>query len=114
MRSRRFVLEGKPVLPATSFLPAALVAGSAVTREDTSAGGIYARLTELGYGPIHFREEVRCRMPSRDEANRLSPTMGTPVFVIVRTAFADGGRPVEVNEMILNSAAYVLEYDIEA
>ena len=60
------------------------------------------------------REEIRSRMPSRDEVNRLSLGMGTPVIIIVRTAFADGGRPVEVNEMILDSAAYVLEYDVEA
>ncbi|MFE3653614.1 GntR family transcriptional regulator [Streptomyces sp. NPDC057579] len=114
VRSRRFVLEGKPVLWATSFLPADLVAGSAILQENTGPGGIYARLAELGHKPIHFREEVRCRMPSGDEANRLSLGTGTPVIVIVRTAFADDGRAVEVNEMILDSAAYVLEYDVEA
>ncbi|MYT31985.1 UTRA domain-containing protein [Streptomyces sp. SID8354] len=114
VRSRRFVLEGKPVLLATSFLPAGLVAGSAITQEDTGPGGIYARLAELGYEPVHFREEIRCRMPSHDEADGLGLGMGTPVIVIARTAFADGGRPVEVNEMILDSAAYVLEYDVEA
>ncbi|MFJ9854195.1 GntR family transcriptional regulator [Streptomyces sp. NPDC101150] len=114
VRSRRFVLEGKPVLLATSFLPADLVTGSMVTQEDTGPGGIYARLAELGHAPVHFREEVRCRMPSRGEADRLGLGMGTPVIIIVRTAYADGGRPVEVNEMILDSAAYVLEYDVEA
>ncbi|MFF9480789.1 GntR family transcriptional regulator [Streptomyces sp. NPDC014733] len=114
VRSRRFVLDGKPVLLATSYLPAALVAGSPIVREDTGPGGIYARLAELGCKPLRFREEIRSRMPSRDEADRLRLGAGTPVIVIVRTAFADGGRPVEVNEMILDSSAYVLEYDIEA
>ncbi|MER7989440.1 UTRA domain-containing protein [Streptomyces noursei] len=114
VRSRRFVVEGKPVLLATSFLAADLVAGSVITQEDTGPGGIYARLAELGHKPVHFREEVRCRMPSREEANQLSLGSGTPVIVIARTAFAEGGRAVEVNEMILDSAVYVLEYDIEA
>ncbi|MEU3711639.1 GntR family transcriptional regulator [Streptomyces catenulae] len=114
VRSRRFSLDGKPVLLATSYLPAALVAGSAIVRKDTGPGGIYARLAELGCGPVRFREQSRSRMPSRDEADRLRLGAGTPVIVIVRTAFADGGRPVEVNEMILDSSAYVLEYDIEA
>ncbi|MFE6691465.1 UTRA domain-containing protein [Streptomyces sp. NPDC057743] len=54
------------------------------------------------------------RTPAPVEADRLRLGAGTPVIVIVRTAFADGGRPVEVNEMILDSAAYVLEYDVEA
>ncbi|MFC9742957.1 GntR family transcriptional regulator [Streptomyces noursei] len=114
VRRRRFVLDGKPVLWATSFLPAALVAGSAVVDEDTGPGGIYARLAELGSAPVHFREEVRSRMPSEGEVDRLRLGAGTPVIVIVRTAFADGGRAVEVNEMVLDSAAYVLEYDVRA
>ncbi|RPF40350.1 GntR family transcriptional regulator [Streptomyces sp. Ag109_G2-6] len=113
-RSRRFVLDGKPVLIATSYLPSTLVADSAITRTDPGPGGIYARLTDLGYAPVHFREEIRCRMPSADEADRLSLTLGTPVIQIVRTAFAEGGRPVEVNDTTLDSASYVLEYDFDA
>ncbi|MEV7378410.1 GntR family transcriptional regulator [Streptomyces lydicus] len=114
VRSRRFVLDGKPVLLATSYLPAALVSGSAITQEDTGPGGTYARLGELGAKPVHFREEVRSRMPSQEEAGRLNLSMGTPVILICRTAFADEGRAVEVNEMILDSASYVLEYDFDA
>ncbi|MDX2707894.1 hypothetical protein PV350_34350 [Streptomyces sp. PA03-6a] len=33
--SRRFVLDGNPVLLSTSHRPADLVAGSAITREDS-------------------------------------------------------------------------------
>ncbi|MFD8301637.1 GntR family transcriptional regulator [Streptomyces sp. NPDC059690] len=114
VRSRRFVLDDKPVLVSTSYLPADLVAGSAITQEDTGPGGTYARLAELGYKPVHFREEIRCRMPSQNEASRLNLSMGTPVIMICRTAFADEGRPVEINEMILDSASYILEYDFDA
>lgn len=114
VRSRRFVLEGKPVLFATSYLPSELVADSAITQADTGPGGVYARLAELGHRPVHFREELRSRMPSADEAGRLSLSAGTPVIQIVRTAFAEGGRPVEVNDMTLDSASYVLEYDFDA
>ncbi|MBD9733914.1 GntR family transcriptional regulator [Streptomyces sp. H28] len=114
VRRRRFVLDGKPVLLATSYLPLSLVAGSAVTREDTGPGGTYARLAELGHEPVHFREEVRSRMPSPDEVTQLSLAPGTPVILICRTAFTDQGRPVEVNEMTLDAASYVLEYDFDA
>ncbi|MFG2665793.1 GntR family transcriptional regulator [Streptomyces sp. NPDC048387] len=114
VRSRRFVLDGKPVLFATSCLPSDIVADSAVTQADTGPGGTYARLAELGYAPVRFREEIRSRMPSADEAERLSLPVGTPVIQIVRTAFAEGGRAVEVNEMTLDSASYVLEYDFDA
>ncbi|WP_326588478.1 GntR family transcriptional regulator [Streptomyces sp. NBC_01294] len=113
-RSRRFVLDGKPVLVATSYLPADVVGDSAITQADTGPGGTYARLAELGHAPLHFREEIRSRMPSAGEAERLALSMGTPVIQIVRTAFAEGGRAVEVNEMTLDSASYVLEYDFDA
>ncbi|MCM2514071.1 GntR family transcriptional regulator [Streptomyces griseoincarnatus] len=114
VRRRRFVLDGKPVLLATSYLPLSLVAGSAITQEDTGPGGTYARLAELGYEPVHFREEIRSRMPSPDELTQLSMAPGTPVILICRTAFTDEGRPVEVNEMTLDAASYVLEYDFDA
>jgi GntR family transcriptional regulator len=114
VRRRRFVLDGKPVLFATSYLPTSVVAGSAITQEDTGPGGTYARLAELGYKPVHFREEIRSRMPSKDEAAQLSMSAGTPVILICRTAFADEGRPVEINEMVLDAASYILEYDFDA
>lgn len=113
-RSRRFVLDGKPVLTATSYLPASLVAGSPITQENPGEGGIYARLGELGHKPVHFREEIRSRMPTQAETDELSLAPGTPAVLICRTAFADDGRPVEVNEMVLDASAYVLEYDFDA
>ncbi|MDT0436908.1 MULTISPECIES: GntR family transcriptional regulator [Streptomyces] len=114
VRRRRFVLDDKAVLLATSYLPMSVVAGSAITHEDTGPGGTYARLAELGHKPVHFREEIRSRMPSKDEAARLSMSAGTPVILICRTAFAEEGRPVEINEMTLDAASYVLEYDFDA
>ncbi|MFD6312194.1 GntR family transcriptional regulator [Streptomyces nigra] len=114
VRRRRFVVDDKPVLLATSYLPLSLVTGSAITQEDTGPGGTYARLAELGYEPVHFREEIRSRMPSPDELTQLSLAPGTPVILICRTAFTGEGRPVEVNEMTLDAASYVLEYDFDA
>lgn len=114
VRRRRFVLEGKPVLLSTSRLPADLVEGSPITRPDTGPGGTYARLADLGHAPVRFREELHSRMPAQDEAERLALPSGVPVVLIARTAFDAGGRVVEVNEMTLDSAAYVLEYDFEA
>ncbi|AXG77614.1 UTRA domain-containing protein [Streptomyces paludis] len=114
VRRRRYVLEGKPVMLAASYLPAALVAETAVAEIDTGAGGIYARLAEIGCAPVRFREEVRSRMPLPEEARELGLPGGTPVVLVCRTAFADGGRAVEVNEMVLDSAAYVLEYGFDA
>ncbi|WP_405996500.1 GntR family transcriptional regulator [Streptomyces sp. NBC_00986] len=113
VRRRRYVLDGKPVLLSTSYLLAELVAGTRITQPDTGPGGMYARLEELGRRPVRFREEIRSRMPSADEADRLALPSGVPVVLVVRTAFDAAGVPVEVNDMVLDAASYILEYDFE-
>lgn len=114
VRRRRFAVEDKPVQLATSYYPAHLVAGSAITRANTGEGGSYARLAELGYKPVRFREELRTRMPREHERQTLELAQGTPVVEIVRTAYTSADQPVEVNLMVLDGASYVLEYKFSA
>jgi GntR family transcriptional regulator len=114
LRSRRYVLDGKPVLLARSWLPAAIAAGTPITQHDTGPGGIYARLAEIGHAPARFREDIRARMPLPDEAARLQVAAGTPVVEICRVAIDTAGIPVEVNEMTADSSAYVFRYEFDA
>lgn len=113
VRRRRYVLDGKPVLLSTSYLPAELVAGTRIAQPDTGPGGMYARLEELGRRPVRFREEICSRMPSAQEADRLALSAGVPVVLVVRTAFDAEGQAVEVNDMVLDAGSYILEYDFE-
>lgn len=111
IRTRRYVLDGKPVLKSYSYLPARLVAGSAITTPDTGPGCTYARLRDLGHQPTHFREDLRARMPEPGETIELGLAAGTPVVEIIRVAYTDDGQPVEVSEMIADAGAYVFRYD---
>jgi GntR family transcriptional regulator len=113
-RDRRYLLDGRPVLIAVSSFPASIARGTPIAEKNTGPGGVYARLAELGLPPAHFREDLRSRMPSDDEASILGLNPGTPVITIVRTAYTDNGDPVEVNEMTLDASAYVLRYDFDA
>jgi GntR family transcriptional regulator len=63
---------------------------------------------------VHFTEEVRARMPQPGEASLLGLPAGTPVIIISRLAYAAGGIPIELNEMTLDAASYVLQYDFDA
>ncbi|MFI6981530.1 GntR family transcriptional regulator [Embleya sp. NPDC050154] len=110
VRSRRFLVDEKPVQLATTYYPASLVAGSAITQQNTGPGGAYARLAELGAEPVQFVEELRSRMPSGTEADLLALPAGTPVMEICRTAFTADGDRVEFNQMLLDAGSYVLEY----
>jgi GntR family transcriptional regulator len=111
VRDRRYLLDGKPVLLARSYLSAHLVSGSPITQPDTGPGGTYARLRDLGHAPTHFREDLRARMPEPGEAAALQLAAGTPVVEVIRTAYTSDGQPVEVNEMTADASAYVFRYD---
>jgi GntR family transcriptional regulator len=113
-RSRRYVVDDKPVMTAVSYIPADLADGTLIADEDTGPGGIYGRLKDLGHQPKLLPEEVRCRMPRKAEKEQLEIGRGTPVIEITRCAIEEGGRIVELNEMVLDASAYVLEYVIQA
>jgi GntR family transcriptional regulator len=54
-------------------------------------------------------------MPVAGEAQLLTDLgPGTPVLNVVRTAYNEAGRPVEVNEMTMDASAYVLQYNFDA
>lgn len=113
-RSRRFVLDAKPVLLAVSWVPASIAGGTRIMERDTGPGGLYARLAEVGRAPVRFREDLRSAMPGQGIAERLAMAPGTPVVEIVRTAYDGGGSPVEVNEMTADASAYVFRYEFDA
>lgn len=110
-RSRRYVVDGAPVLRAVSHIPHDLADGTRITQVDTGPGGIYARLAEVGHKPARFREELRCRMPSLVEADDLTLAAATPVVELNRYAYNEEGRVVEVNRLVLDASRYLLVYD---
>lgn len=114
-RARRFLVETRPVQLSTSYLPLDLARGTAIAYTDTGPGGIYARLAELGHRPGHFTERVSARAPYPDERESLEmAAAGGFVFEVIRAAYEDSGRCVEVNRMVLDASVYELEYSFSA
>ncbi|WP_150240843.1 GntR family transcriptional regulator [Nocardiopsis quinghaiensis] len=120
-RSRRYLVDGRPVQNAVSHLPLAVLEGGGeptaalrIREHDSGPGGIYARLAELGQAPAHFTEEIRVRMPAPEESEELELAPGTPVLDVARTALTAEHRPVELNEITMDGSAYVLSYDFDA
>jgi GntR family transcriptional regulator len=113
-RRRRYSVDDRIVQLSTSYLPVEIARGTVIMHTDSGPGGTYARLAELGYAPTHFTEYVRARMPLPDEVERLSLPAGTPVIEITRHAFDQDNTCVEVNRMILDGMAYLLDYSFPA
>jgi GntR family transcriptional regulator len=114
VRSRRYLLDERPVETAVSYIPADLADGTPISDPNPGPGGIYARLEEQGHILERFTEEVSARMPTPEETRALNLPPGVPVFRLVRTAYDSDGRAVEVCDTIMSAEAYVLEYELPA
>jgi GntR family transcriptional regulator len=114
VRHRRYFADGQPVEVATSYIPWAFAAGTAMTQEDTGPGGIYARLEENGHRLARFSEEVTARMPTPEETKMLRLDAGVPVIDLVRTAVDHADDAVEVCETVMAADRFVLEYELPA
>ena len=114
VRSRRYLLDGKPVETAVSYIPADLARGTPIAELTPGPGGIYARLEEQGHTLARFTEDVTARMPTPEEVIVLSLRPGVPVFRLVRTAYEAGGRAVEVCDTVMAADAYQLSYELPA
>lgn len=106
--------DGQPVQLATSRLPRALTAGTAIEQENTGPGGLYARLEEAGHQLHHFIERVTSRLAGDDESTRLRLSPGSAVLALTRTAYDTTGIPVEINDMVLVADRYELIYELPA
>lgn len=114
VRRRRYLLDGRPVEIATSYLPASIARGTAIEQENPGPGGIYARLEDMGHRLDHFEEEVSTRMPTPDETRLLGLLPAVPVIHLIRTAYDAAGQPVEVCDTIMAGDSYVLSYELPA
>ncbi|QIB44567.1 GntR family transcriptional regulator [Streptomyces aureoverticillatus] len=113
-RRRRYLLDGRPVEFAASYLPLDIARGTQIAEPNPGPGGIYARLEELGHHLDHFDEEIRARMPTPTEVKLLRLAPGVPVIHLIRTAYDTEGRAVEVCDTVMAADAYVLSYQLPA
>ena len=113
-RSRRYLVGGAPVMLAVSHVPGDLAVGTRITELDSGPGGVFARLAEVGHGPVWFSEDVWADNPSDEEQDRLRIDYGVPVLRALRAASAQGGRVVEVSQMVMVSYALRLRFEFPA
>ncbi|MFC3998485.1 GntR family transcriptional regulator [Nocardiopsis sediminis] len=99
---------------ATSYLaPAAVDELPVLAEPDTGPGGIYDRMEEAGHGPLRWEEAVSARMPSPDEARRLSLPPGVPVLRITRITRGADGRALEVNDTRVSAERFEVVNEID-
>lgn len=112
--SRRYLIDGRPVETAVSYLPSAVASDARIEQGDIGPGGIYARLEESGHPVARFTEEVTARMPTFEERRELQLESGVPVLSVLRTAYDTNDVAIEVCAGVKVASAYVLEYEFPA
>lgn len=111
-RDRKYAVDAVPVMRATSYIPDEFARNTRITEVDSGDGGIYARLSEAGHGPVEFCEQFRSRLATPAEVDDLHLTAGAPVIEQHRIAMRADGRVVEFNRMILDASRFLLVYDV--
>lgn len=113
MRRRARYVDEELYLLADSYFPENIARGTLLTEErDVAApGGV---LTSLGYPQTRVVDEIRCRMPTRAEAERLGLPPGTPIAEHIRTGYGDNSAPLRVMVSVLPGDRHVIVYEEEA
>ncbi|MFI6325090.1 GntR family transcriptional regulator [Nonomuraea sp. NPDC050556] len=102
----------EPVMIVNSFEPLAITGGTPIELPEQGplpGAGIIDRFTFIGKRPTAVVERLRARMPRPSELEQLKLRPGTPVVVIMRTAYF-GDTPLETADLLLSSDRYELEY----
>lgn len=107
LRRRRVMApKGEPAfqLVDTWISPRAVADAPQVAEPDTGPGGYLDRLEDAGHGPISWREIMRVRMPSQEEAKLLDIPQALPVLEIAMTGYsARDDQPIEVTVKVIPS-----------
>ncbi|MGH6655018.1 MAG: GntR family transcriptional regulator [Actinocrinis sp.] len=113
VRERTRYVDQEPYALADSYFPEDLVRGTPLMLpEDVSApGGI---LSSIGLVTVRYEDEIRVRMPTRQEVERLSLPAATPVAIHMRTGYDKDDRPLRVMVTTLPGDRHIIRYDVSA
>lgn len=114
VKRRRMILAGVPTQLADSYIPLSVAQEIGYDRGVNAPGGIYGLLEQHGHVITRFREEIRVRDASPEEAVTLHVAPGAPVALLVRIAYDQGGRPVEYFDSVAVGARHVYVYEFAA
>lgn len=112
LRTGRYLSAGRPVKLVRTYVPVDLVQGSPLVHAESAHESVHAVLSAAGHKPVDGHEEVCSRMPTNEEAAQLAILPTRSVLAAYRTLYDQAGRAVEVEETVMDSASYVLDYAV--
>ncbi|MBW6436714.1 GntR family transcriptional regulator [Actinoplanes hulinensis] len=111
VRRRVRYLDGEPFHTNDSYFPLRLVQDTEIMRPEDIARGANQVLAEVGYLQVRALDEFYVRMPTPDEARRLSIGPGTPIAYHLVTGLTEEGQPVRVVLNVLPGDRHVIAFE---
>jgi len=114
VKRRRMILAGTPTQLADSYLPFSVADVIGYAAGNTAPGGVYGLLEQHGHRIARFREEIRVRPATPEEAIALDLPYAAPVAALVRVAIDQDGRAVEYFDSVAAGDKHVYVYEFDA
>lgn len=112
-RENWYFADDEPLQIGVTYAPWHIVEGSPLADSaDLGPEGIYGQFSGRGYVIAHIREEISARMPTRDEAQRMTIPDGVPVIELWHTGIDAEQVPFEVTRFVMRADFTALDYDM--
>lgn len=112
LRKQVLLLDDEPTELTRSYYPLELVEGTAMMERRKIRGGTPTLLSELGYPPRAFVDEVSAEIPTEEEAVALELPKDMPVMLTFRVVYSDNDQPIEVSLLTKAAHRYRMRYTL--
>ena len=113
VRRRLRTIDGEPHNLNDTYYPRDISEGTLIENPADVTQGVIAYMRDLGYVQTRFRDDLEMRMPTPDEAERLSIPPGVPVLAQYRIGYTTE-RPVKLTITIWPGDRTMLVYEFPA
>ncbi|MDN5362727.1 MAG: GntR family transcriptional regulator, N-acetylglucosamine utilization regulator [Moorella sp. (in: firmicutes)] len=109
--TRLITAAHQPLLLDASYFPPAI--GQLLQNMDLSKDLIYTQLELYGYKISNGRQRISAGRVSREEARYLQCRAGSPVLIVKRTTYVEGGLPIDYSRAIYRGDRYEYHVDLQ-
>lgn len=112
-RENWYFADDEPLQIGVTYAAWSLVEGTPLADSaDLGPEGIYGQFSALGHVITRIREEVSARMPTREEAERMTIPDGVPVIELWHTGIGAENEPFEVTRFVMRADSTALDYEM--
>jgi GntR family transcriptional regulator len=110
LRHQLLMLDDEPAELASIYHPLSIAQGTPLSERRKIQGGSPRLLTDLGFPPREWTDQLSARLPTTDELETLNLPDDVPVLRTFRVVYTDNARPIEVQILVKGGHLYELAY----